>query len=157
MQAHSTLPQPDRRAALKASTAFVAALATIGLLRPGAAAAQANAFAATSVEEAFKALGATPAASGEINLASPDIAENGAVVQVGITSKLPKTTEIHLLVEKNPMPLVASMSIPEGTEPFVQLRSKMGQTTTVWALVKADGKWYSASKETKVTLGGCGG
>ena len=147
-----------RREALKTSSALLSALAAIGLLGPGRAQAQAqNAFAATSVEDAFKALGATPAASGELNVASPDIAENGAVVQVGITSRLPGTTELHLLVEKNPMPLVASMNIPEGTEPFVQLRSKMGQTTTVWALAKADGKWYSASKETKVTLGGCGG
>jgi sulfur-oxidizing protein SoxY len=152
-----TLRHPERRAALKASSALMAALAGIGLIGSGSAAAQANAFAATSVDDVFKALGATPAASTELTVGSPDIAENGAVVQVGITSKLAKTTEIHLLVEKNPMPLVASMSIPEGTESFVQLRAKMGQTTTVWALIKADGKWYSASKETKVTLGGCGG
>ena len=74
-----------------------------------------------------------------------------------MTSKLANTQEIHLLVEKNPMPLAASYVIPAGTDAFVQMRSKMGQSTMVWALVKADGRWYSASKETKVTLGGCGG
>jgi sulfur-oxidizing protein SoxY len=145
-----------RREAIR-STALMSALAGIGLLGTAAAHAADNPFAATSVADALKALGAEPAASGSVSLSSPDIAENGAVVQVGVTSQLPRTTEIHVLVEKNPMPLVASYSIPEGTDAFLQMRSKMGQTTNVWALVKADGKWYSASKETKVTLGGCGG
>ncbi len=36
-------------------------------------------------------------------------------------------------------------------------RVKMGESTLVHAVVKADGKLYTASKETKVTLGGCGG
>ena len=145
-----------RREALL-STALLSALAGIGLLGTTAAHAASGPFAATSVADVLKALGAEPTASGEIALSSPDIAENGAVVQVGVTSQLAKTTEIHLLVEKNPMPLVASYRIPEGTDAFLQMRSKMGQTTHVWALVKADGRWYSASKETKVTLGGCGG
>lgn len=139
------------------STALMSALGGLGLLAAAPAHASAEAFAAKSLADALKALGAQPVASTDITLSSPDIAENGAVVQVGVTSKLPKTTEIHLLVEKNPLPLVASYTVPEGTEAFVQMRSKMGQTTTVVALVKADGRWYSASKETKVTLGGCGG
>lgn len=145
-----------RREAIQ-STALMTALASLGLLGTPAARAAGNPFTATSVADVLKALGAEPASSGSVSLSSPDIAENGAVVQVGVTSQLPKTTEIHVLVEKNPMPLVASYSIPEGTDAFLQMRSKMGQTTNVWALVKADGKWYSASKETKVTLGGCGG
>ncbi len=36
-------------------------------------------------------------------------------------------------------------------------RIKMGQTSNVHAVVKADGKFYATSKEIKVTLGGCGG
>jgi sulfur-oxidizing protein SoxY len=147
---------PSRRRALQA-TALWSALSSIGLLSPSLAHAAADPFAARSVADVFKALGVQPADSADIQLRSPDIAENGAVVQVTISSALPKTQEIHLLVEKNPFPLVASTTIPEGTEPFVQMRSKMGQTTTVWALVKADGRWFTASKETKVTLGGCGG
>ena len=90
-------------------------------------------------------------------MVAPDIAENGAVVPVGATSKLPNTTEIYLLVEKNPMPLSAGFIIPAGTAPEVQTRLKMGQSSNVIAIVKADGKLYSATKETKVTLGGCGG
>jgi sulfur-oxidizing protein SoxY len=79
------------------------------------------------------------------------------VVPVGATSKLPNTTEIYLLVEKNPTPLAASFTIPAGTTPDIQTRVRMGQSTNVIAVVKADGKLFSATKETKVTLGGCGG
>jgi sulfur-oxidizing protein SoxY len=146
----------SRRRALQA-TALISALSSIGLLGPSLAHAATDAFAARSVADVFKAMGAEPAGSADVELRSPDIAENGAVVQVTINSALPRTQEIHLLVEKNPYPLVASTTIPEGTDAFVQLRAKMGQTTTVWALVKADGRWFTASKETKVTLGGCGG
>ena len=145
-----------RRSAL-ISTTLLSALAGVGLLSPRLAAAAEGSFAAKSLADALKALGAEPAPSAEVQLSSPDIAENGAVVQVGVTSKLANTQEIHLLVEKNPMPLVVSFVIPAGTTAFVQMRSKMGQSTLVWALVKADGRWYSASKETKVTLGGCDG
>ena len=150
------MQHPSRRQAIQA-TALFSALASIGLLRPQMAHATTDAFKARSVADVLKALAAEPAVSTDIQLISPDIAENGAVVQVSITSGLPKTQEIHLLVEKNPMPLVSSTTIPEGTDAFVQMRSKMGQTTTVWALVKADGRRFTASKETKVTLGGCGG
>jgi len=150
------MKHPSRRQALQA-TAVLSALYSIGLLAPSMARATTDAFKARSVADVLKALGAEPSSSADIQLISPDIAENGAVVQVSITSGLPKTQEVHLLVEKNPMPLVASTTIPEGTDAFVQMRSKMGQTTTVWALVKADGRWFTASKETKVTLGGCGG
>lgn len=145
-----------RRELIKAS-ALMSSLAAIGLLPAGLAWAQTDAFAARSVADVLKALGAEPVASDQVQLTSPDIAENGAVVQVGVTSRLPGTQEIAVLVEKNPMPLVATYSIPAGTDAFVQMRAKMGQSTQVWALVKADGKWFSAQKETKVTLGGCGG
>jgi len=76
---------------------------------------------------------------------------------VGASSKLPNTTEIYLIVEKNPTPLAAGFILPAGTVPDVQTRLKFGQSTNVVAVVKADGKLYSATKETKVTLGGCGG
>ena len=87
---------------------------------------------------------------------APDIAENGAVVPVGVSTTL-KATEIAIVVEKNSNALAAHFALPSGTEPFVTTRVKMGQTSNVLALVKADGKWFVASKEVKVTLGGCGG
>ena len=79
------------------------------------------------------------------------------MVKIAVTSNLPKTQEIYILVEKNPNPLTATFTIPDGTEPYVSVRAKMGQSTNVFAVVKADGKLYSTSRETKVTLGGCGG
>lgn len=136
-------------------------LAASGLLLPLRALASTNtlegAFKAKSVEDVFKALGSTPKPSELITLSTPDIAENGAVVPVSIVSKLPKTEQIMVLVEKNPNPMAASFTIPDGTEGSINTRVKVSQTCNVYAIVKADGQYYSAMRETKVTLGGCGG
>jgi sulfur-oxidizing protein SoxY len=141
-------------------TAVMALAAAAGLLKPGAARADWNkaAFETKSLSDAVKAMGGNTAVeSKDIAIQSPDIAENGAVVPFTISSKVPNTESISLLVEKNPSILAASFGIPAGTEPWVNTRVKMGQTSNVIALVKADGKYYYASKEVKVTLGGCGG
>jgi sulfur-oxidizing protein SoxY len=90
-------------------------------------------------------------------LTVPEIAENGAVVPVTVTSSLRNTEQIHILVEKNPNILAASFVIPFGTEGFVTTRVKMRETSKVIALVKSNGKFYRFSKEVKVTAGGCGG
>ena len=137
-------------------------LAAAGWLAPETAAAQAwnkNAFEAKTMDETMKAFGGgAPAQSKDIAFVStPDIAENGAVVPIGITSSIPKTESIAILIEKNPNMLAASFDIPAGTDPSVGTRVKMGQSSNVYALVKADGKYYVAAKEIKVTLGGCGG
>ncbi|MCU0925740.1 MAG: thiosulfate oxidation carrier protein SoxY [Hydrogenophaga sp.] len=147
-----------RRDAIKTTGAF-ATLVSLGIITQAQAhaAVTRDSFASKSVEEALKAIGGTAASNDQVSVVSPDIAENGAVVPVGATSKLPNTTEIYLIVEKNPTPLAAGFMIPAGTNPDVQTRLKMGQSTNVIAVVKADGKLYSATKETKVTLGGCGG
>ena len=154
----------NRRNVLKGTgSAAVLALATAaGLFKPGSAWAQAwnkAAFETKSLNDAVKAMGgATAVESKDITITSPDIAENGAVVPFTISSKIPNTESMALLVEKNPNILAASFQIPAGTEPWVNTRVKMGQTSNVIALVKtADGKFYYAPKEVKVTLGGCGG
>jgi len=151
-----------RRKALKgtAGMAVMGLAMAAGLFKPGSAWAQWNkaAFDTKSLNDAVKALGGGAATeSKDITIASPDIAENGAVVPFTISSKLPKTETMAVLVEKNPNILAANFTIPDGTEPWVNTRVKMGQTSNVIALVKADGKYYYASKEVKVTLGGCGG
>jgi sulfur-oxidizing protein SoxY len=114
-------------------------------------------FSVKTLDDALKAIGGMPANSDQVTVVSPDIAENGAVVPVGVTSKLPNTTDLYIIIEKNPTPFAAAFMIPAGTLPDVQTRVKMGQSTNVVAVVKADGKLFSATKETKVTLGGCGG
>jgi sulfur-oxidizing protein SoxY len=153
-----------RRQALRrgGGMTLLALLAAAGWLKPGDAAAEGwnkGAFETHSVDETLKALGGTPPAQSKdiAFVATPDIAENGAVVPIGITSAIPKTESIAILIEKNPNTLAAVFDIPPGTEPVLSTRVKMGQTSNVYALVKADGKYYVASKEIKVTLGGCGG
>lgn len=149
---------PSRRTALKSTGAF-ATLISLGLVTQSQAhaAIERASFQVKTLEEALKAVGGQPANSDQVTVVAPDIAENGAVVPVGASSKLPDTTDIYIIIEKNPMPLAAAFSLPGGTLPEVQTRVKMGQSTNVIAVVKAGGKLYSATKETKVTLGGCGG
>jgi len=155
-----------RRAALKTGggATLLALLGAAGWLRPELAHAQTQAwnkaaFETHSVAETMQALGGgDPAQSKDIVFfQTPDIAENGAVVPVGITSNIPKTESIAILIEKNPNMLAAVFDIPAGTEPSVTTRVKMGQSSNIYALVKADGKYYVAAKDVKVTLGGCGG
>jgi sulfur-oxidizing protein SoxY len=148
----------SRRVALKTTGAF-ATLVSLGIVTQSQAHAAMDraGFDIKTMADAVKALGGTAASSDQVTVVAPDIAENGAVVPVGATSKLPNTTEIYLIVEKNPTPMAAGFKIPAGTAADVQTRIKMGQSSNVFAVVRADGKLFSAFKETKVTLGGCGG
>jgi len=139
-----------------------AGLAAAGWIRPGTAAGEAwnrDAFESHALGEARSALGAADAVQ-SIEIAfvqTPEIAENGAVVPIGVTSNIPRTDAIAILIEKNPNPLAAVFDIPSGTEAAISTRIKMAQTSNVYALVRADGRYYVAGKEIKVTLGGCGG
>ena len=153
----------NRRQVLKGGGGVtLAALLIAAGWAPGDAAAQAwnkAAFDTHSMDETLKAMGGgTPAQSKDVAFFStPDIAENGAVVPIGISSAVPKTEQIAILIEKNPNMLAGLFDIPDATEPIITTRVKMAQTSNVYALVKADGKYYVASKEIKVTIGGCGG
>jgi sulfur-oxidizing protein SoxY len=155
-----------RRKVLKAGagTSLLTLLAAAGWLDAATAQAQApgwnqSAFDTHSLPDTLKAIGGgQPTQSTDVVFfQTPDIAENGAVVPVGITSKIPKTESIAILVDKNPNMLAAVFDIPPGTEPTISTRVKMAQSSSIYALVKADGKFYVASKDVKVTLGGCGG
>ncbi len=154
--------RPLRRNFLKLSggaSALAAALAA-GLLKTGSAWAATwnkSAFESKAVADTLKNLGASGLIdSKDITITAPDIAENGAIVQVAVTSKIPNTQSISIIAEKNPFPLAASFDISAGGEGYVSTRVKMGQTSNVRAIVKADGKFYTAVKEVKVTVGGCG-
>ena len=139
---------------------MLGALAAAGIVLPRGALANWDkaAFDAKTMEDALKALGAgAPANSGDVQIVASDIAENGAVVPVQAISRLPNTERIAILVEKNPNMLAAAFDLSPDTVPEVSARIKMGQTSNVVVVVKADGKFYSATKEIKVTLGGCGG
>lgn len=151
-----------RRVAIKTggSLAVTAAAIGLGVLPLSAFAADWNkaAFDAKNLNDVLRAMGGSAAEkSGDIVITAPDIAENGAVVPVAVASKIPNTQSISILVEKNPSSLAAQFDILPGTEASVGTRVKMGQSSNVHAVVKAGGKYYVATKEIKVTLGGCGG
>ena len=152
-----------RRDLLKAGggAGALALAVAAGLIEPRAAFAQEwnkTMFDARGFGDAVKALsigGSTE--STEILIGAPDIAENGAIVPITIGTTLKGVRAIAIVVDKNPNALAASFAIPAGTDPFVSTRVKMAETSNVYALVDAGGKYFHAVKEVKVTLGGCGG
>ncbi|MGC1464629.1 MAG: thiosulfate oxidation carrier protein SoxY [Pseudolabrys sp.] len=159
-------PDQARRLILKSAVAGGLAglgLAGSGSLFPAFAAVDVkewpeNAFRLKNEGDALKALyGKSVQPSDQVSLDAPEIAENGAVVPIAVATKLPKVTGIAVLVLENPFTLAAAYKIPEGTEASVAARLKMAKTSKVVAVVESDGKLYSATKEVKVTVGGCGG
>lgn len=154
----------ERRLILKG--AGVLALVGLGVipldLRPALAAANdkypEDAFKQKSDAEAIKLLyGKTAEPSDKVKMDAPEIAENGAVVPISASTTLSDVTSIAFLVSENPNALIASYKIPAGTVPSVSNRIKMAKSSKVIVVVEAGGKLYSASKEVKVTVGGCGG
>ena len=117
-----------------------------------------EAFKQKDGKEAIKLLyGRTPEPSDKIKLDAPEIAENGAVVPISVSTSLPNVTSVAFVVPENPNVLAAYYRIPEGTMPDVANRLKMAKTSSVIALVESGGRLFSATKEVKVTIGGCGG
>jgi len=136
------------------------AVLVFGLVKPLAALAAWNkeAFSAKTPADALKTFGignATP--SKDLSIDAPQIAENGAVVPIEISSAIPGTTALLVVVDKNPFPLIARFDFKEGALPYVKVNLKMGETSDVRVLAEAGGKHYVATKEVKVTIGGCGG
>lgn len=143
------------------NTGVVALLLASGFLKPGDARADLwnkSAFDAISLEEALAKVVDGPIGDGVgIEIVAPEIAENGAVVPVGVIATMPDVNSIAILCEKNPHPLAAIYDIPAGTLADVKTRVKMAGTSNVVVLVKAGGEFHMASTEIKVTRGGCGG
>jgi sulfur-oxidizing protein SoxY len=152
-----------RRIFIKGSLAASAVSVAVGagLLTPRAVLAKwpESSFNAESMDAALDAaMGSGKATdSGDITVKAPDIAENGAVVPITVSSTLSGVSSIAVFVEKNARPMTASYELGKGTEAFISNRIKMGKTSDVVAVVKADGKLYQAKKSVKVTIGGCGG
>ncbi len=148
-----------RRETLKHSAIVAGLLATTGLFPQYAFAYNKSAFEAKNMADVLKALGAgAPVESKDVTIGGPDIAENGAVVPFTISTTLPGVKHLLLLVEKNPSTLVAQFNITDSVEANFATRSKMGQSSDVYAVaIMNDGKALFAKKEVKVTLGGCGG
>lgn len=114
------------------------------------------AFAHGSKEEALAGLKiAESVPSPDIVIVAPDFAENGAVVQIEVSSRIANTEAIALLVDKNPVPLIANFMFGQGTKPAVIVRIKIAETSTLEAIAKVGDHYYSASKQIEVSLSGC--
>jgi sulfur-oxidizing protein SoxY len=152
-----------RRTFLKGTmaTSMVGVAVGAGLLSPRVvlAAWPESAFSSKNVDDALNALHGTAnqSASSDIKIKAPDIAENGAVVPITVSTGMSGVETISVMVEKNPQPLACNFNMGSNTEGFVSTRIKMGKTSDVVAVVKSGGKLYSANKKVKVTIGGCGG
>ena len=150
---------PTRRKTIQQSAALAGLMAASGLFPHYAHAFNAPAFDAKTLNDTLKALGAgAPQASKDVTLTAPDIAENGAVVPMGVATTLAGVKQLLLVVEKNPFPLVAVFNVNDSIEANMTTRAKMGQSSDVYAVaITNDGKAFFSKKEVKVTLGGCGG
>ena len=146
----------NRRTILRSGAAALAMLALVPL-RVLAAVWNRPAFEATQMEGALQGLGASGSESSvHIDLVAPQMAENGAIVQIEVASHIPGTEAIAILAEKNPTPLIANFMFSNGAEPYVVVRIKMAESSNLKAIVKADGKYYSVSRYVEVAEGGCG-
>ncbi len=155
--------QQKRRLFLKGTlaTSTLSVAVAAGLITPQTvlAAWPKEAFVAKSIDSALQAAfdSSNHTPSDKIKIKAPDIAENGAVVPITITTSLPKVESIAIIAAKNSTPLTSTHQLGASTQGYLSLRIKMGKTSDIIVVVKADGKLYSAKKEVKVTIGGCGG
>lgn len=149
-----------RRQTLKQGAAVAGLLAGAVMLPAPALAFNKDAFGSSEIERALKALGVSGelTESGDVGLKAPDIAENGAVVPMTVSSSIDNLKQLALVVENNPAPLVAVFDVSPEVEADFATRAKMGQSSDVYAIaITSDGKAFYTKKEVKVTLGGCGG
>jgi sulfur-oxidizing protein SoxY len=151
-----------RRTFLKGTVAsgMLGVAASAGLLMPRMvlAAWPKSAFDAKKTDAAINELYGSSGTkeSGDIKIKAPDIAENGAVVPITVSTGM-NASSISVYIEKNPSPLTCSYELGDSTAGFVSCRVKMGKTSDLIAVVKSGGKLYSAKRKIKVTIGGCGG
>ena len=95
--------------------------------------------------------------SSKVKLKAPEIAENGAIVPINVSTTLDNVESIMIFVENNPQPLSSGYKLTSLSEPSIGTRLKMGKSSNVMAAVKSGDKVYTSTQEVKVTIGGCGG
>jgi len=146
-----------RRQLLLAASAWTAAGAA-GAAQVASAAQPPDlelAFSARTFSEAIVALGGMPPVSTQITLDLPQVAEDGALVPISVSSQLGDTRDILILVDVNPQPVAACFSIPDGTEAYAATRIRLAQSGTVYIVVRTEQGLFSAARPIQVTVGGC--
>jgi sulfur-oxidizing protein SoxY len=154
---------PSTRRQFLRSAGSVAALGVLlgaGVQRPAAAASTGSprpAFEARTLAAALQALGSSSASeSTALQIGAPEVAENGASVPLDISSSLPDTRRIAVLVDHNPQPLALQLEFAPGVRPRFHARIKMGQSSPVRVVAEAGGRHYTTVRSVQVTQGGCG-
>jgi sulfur-oxidizing protein SoxY len=149
-----------RRFSLKATAGALAWVLPFALLKPLRVLAKPwnqPGFDAKALANALNSIGATRyVESPDIEIKAPDVAENGAIVPIEVVSRIPNTRFIAILGEKNPFPLIATFEFLGDAEGFISTRIKLGESSLVRVIVRADDKVFSAAREIRVTIGGCG-
>lgn len=146
----------NRREMMKSCAAMLS-LWVVVPLHALAAAWNRKAFESVNVEDALEGLGVkADEASPDIEIIAPQLAENGAIIQIEVTSRIPNTEAIAIMAEKNPTPLIANFMFTNGAEPYLITRIKMAETADLKVIVKAGDQYFSASRRIEVALGGCG-
>ncbi len=153
------MQQMNRRDFLQVGTALSLAFAA-GALRPTdvfGAEWDSNLFDAKTVSEAVWAIGGEVAVnSNQVILSGPELVGSGFVVPMSMESKIPNTDFMLVVVHKNPLPVTAAFVIPPGTDPMISTRIKMGETSTIYGIARAEGKYYVGNTMIKVRAGGGG-
>ena len=117
-----------------------------------------------SLEDALKEhLGVGLSAIKESNLIkvkAPTIAESGANVPVQVSADIPvdQVQALYIFADSNFNPWVTMVEFSSmNGEVFFATRIKLAKTSPVRAVIKMkDGSLLMATKEVKVTVGGCG-
>ena len=158
----SQIDSPDlaRRALARATLALAGAMALRpALAQPAPVPTDWNrpAFEAKTAAEAIRQLGGTaPATSRDIQIEIQDVVENGARARIEVVSRIPGTQALSILTDNNPQPLAATFSFSAGTDTYVSTLLKIAESGPVRVIVQAGGRLYVATREVRVTLGGCG-
>jgi sulfur-oxidizing protein SoxY len=123
------------------------------------------AFAANNLDEmAKKFTGGAAPVEGKVKLDLPEIAENGNTVPITVSVDSPMTDadyvkEVIVLADGNPNAGIATFHFnPASGVAEANTRIRLANTQNIVAIAKTnDGKFYTAKKQVKVTIGGCGG
>jgi sulfur-oxidizing protein SoxY len=118
-----------------------------------------DAWTAKTVDDAIKALygDIKPADSDKIKIKAPKVASNGGSIPIGVKTDI-DAKSIALFQNVNPESAVIVWTVPENGIADYSVKIKMKTSGKVTVVVEGkDGKFYTASKDMEVALGGCEG
>lgn len=110
---------------------------------------------AKSLDEAYQMMAMSPEPSKDITIKAPELAENGSIIPVRITTSIPDTQQILIVVPENPYPLAAAFFLHKGMEPMAYTRIRMLNDSTILAIIKTTREAYVAKHLVKVAVSDC--